>query len=263
MAVTVLHVAPHPDDEAIAAVATLLGLREAGHEVINLAVGLGRRGQEARRLRELEDACDRARFELVVHEPPLGLSRGDDLDDVQRTVAETIVGMAEERDVDVLVAPSPHDGHPTHEAVGRAARDALRALPGRAPVLWLWGLWADLPLPTLYAPFDDERLARARDVLSAHRGEVARNDYEGLLRARGVAGRVLGSERVFGWGEPMKPGPFAEVLTEVVARDGALLACAPRTLDAAAPLGGLTPEAPLDWWLDELSVAARYRSRPR
>jgi len=31
----VLHLAPHPDDEALGAPATLLALRDAGHRVIN------------------------------------------------------------------------------------------------------------------------------------------------------------------------------------------------------------------------------------
>ena len=56
---TILHVAPHPDDESIGAVATLLALRHAKHEVINLACSLGRLEPERRRL-ELETACGRA-----------------------------------------------------------------------------------------------------------------------------------------------------------------------------------------------------------
>jgi LmbE family N-acetylglucosaminyl deacetylase len=42
---TVLHLAPHPDDEVLGAGATLLGLREAGHRVINLACSRGRPDQ--------------------------------------------------------------------------------------------------------------------------------------------------------------------------------------------------------------------------
>src|SRR3954447_8367304 len=70
----VLHLAPHPDDESIGAAATLISLREHGHAVVNLACSLGRPGQRSRRRAELEDACRRAGFELVVIEPPVELS---------------------------------------------------------------------------------------------------------------------------------------------------------------------------------------------
>ena len=196
---TVLHVAPHPDDESIGAVATLLALRHAKHEVINLACSLGRLEPERRRL-ELETACKRAEFELIVHPPPLHISSGDDLAAAQRALAATVGRLILERRVDVVVSPSPHDGHHGHEMVGRAARDAVSAAPPLGPRLWMWGLWADLPHPTLYVGFDDERMARAIHVLEAHEGELERNDYRRVVRGRAEANRVLGSERVFGWG---------------------------------------------------------------
>jgi len=46
--VRALHLAPHPDDEILGAGATLLALEGAGHEVINLAVSLGRRDERGR-----------------------------------------------------------------------------------------------------------------------------------------------------------------------------------------------------------------------
>ena len=70
---TVLHLSPHPDDEVLGAGATLLGLREAGHRVINLACSLGRPEQQERRRAEVTEACRRAGFELIVHDPPLAL----------------------------------------------------------------------------------------------------------------------------------------------------------------------------------------------
>src|SRR6186997_2544712 len=90
---TVLHLAPHPDDEAIAAAATLLALRDSGHRVINLAVSLGRREQRTRRRRELAEACRRADFELVIHRPPLDISSGDDRSVAQRKLTATVESM--------------------------------------------------------------------------------------------------------------------------------------------------------------------------
>ena len=60
--ICVLHLSPHPDDEVLGAGATLMGLREHGHRVINLACSLGRPDQQERRRREVEEACERAGF---------------------------------------------------------------------------------------------------------------------------------------------------------------------------------------------------------
>jgi LmbE family N-acetylglucosaminyl deacetylase len=230
----VLHVSPHPDDEVIAAPATLIALGRAGHRVVNLACSLGRPGQHARRRAEVAEACRRAGFELLVHDPPLRISDGDDLDGAQRLLEATVRRLAAELGADLVVAPSPHDAHHGHEVVGRAVVTAL-ARPG-APVLWQWGLWASLRAPTLYVPFGDDLLEAALHALRAHVGELARNDYTDLVRARAVAARVQGSEQVFGYGTPARRGPYAEVLAESAWVGGAWRRGTPRELDPALPL---------------------------
>lgn len=251
---TLLHLAPHPDDEAIAAVATMLALREKGHRVINFACSLGGKDEERRR-REVTEACRRADFRLVVHEPPLRISRGDDRQRAQVQLAATVRALVEQESVDVIVAPSPHDGHHGHEVVGRAARDAASGCGSR---LWFWGLWADLPWPTLYFGFDDSRLDHAIDVLNAHEEEIARNDYRAVVRGRGAANRSLGSERVFGFGERMRDQPYAELLMEVVLRDGEWWTGGARELDPDDPLAepraqGMWRARPIGWWLHAAS----------
>jgi LmbE family N-acetylglucosaminyl deacetylase len=245
---TVLHLAPHPDDEVIGAGATLLALQAAGHRVINLAVTLGRPEQAARRLGEVERACERAGFELVVHS-------------AEHDLTDAVASLIDEHRVDVLVAPSPHDGHHEHERVGRAARDALQARhEAPPPRLWLWGLWADLPWPTLYHGFDEPLIERAIHVLEAHRGELERNDYRALARARATANRVLGAERVFGWGAPGRDQPFAELLMEAVVGEDGWWATAPRALDPARPLEDPPePAAAIGWWLHEPSFTDRRK----
>jgi LmbE family N-acetylglucosaminyl deacetylase len=243
---TFLHLAPHPDDESIGAPMTLLALRDAGHAVINVAVSLGRPADHERRLAEVREACRRAGFDLV-DTPRLAIGGGDDRDAAQAELTAIVSRLIAERGVDVVVAPSPHDGHHGHEVVGRAARDAA------PPRLWLWGLWADLPWPTLYAGFGEDDLARAEHVLAAHAGELARNDYAGLLRARAVANRTLGAERVFGFGAEVHEQPYAELLTEVV-RDGEWRTGGARVLDpadplAAAPAAGAWRSIAIAWWL--------------
>jgi LmbE family N-acetylglucosaminyl deacetylase len=222
---TFLHLAPHPDDESIAAVATLLALREAGHRVINLACSLGEPTQRERRRGEVEEARRRAGFELIVQQPPLAISFHDDRSAAQRTLTDAVRELVVQESVDVVVSPSPHDGHHGHEVVGRAARDAVRG-----PRLWLWGLWADLPWPTLYHGFEEPLLERSVHVLEAHAGELARNDYRDVVRGRAAANRSLGAERVFGFGSPIRERPYAELLRD-------------------PPPEGMWRARPIGWWL--------------
>jgi LmbE family N-acetylglucosaminyl deacetylase len=192
--VTVVHLAPHPDDEALAAIATLLALRDAGRRVVNVACGLGSDpARRDERRAEAEEACRRAAFELVL---------------LDGTLADALAALEPE----LVIGPAPTDAHPAHAAVGEAL---LGCLPELGVPVWQWSLWSDLPRPTLYVPFGEDLLARARHVLAAHAGELARTDYDALLHARGVAGRVLGAERVFGFGTaPPGDEPYAEVFCE-------------------------------------------------
>jgi LmbE family N-acetylglucosaminyl deacetylase len=242
-AVTVLQLSPHPDDEAIGAGATLLALREAGHRVINAACGLGRPDQARRREAELREACARAGFELAIVDPSLELTTW---------VATRVV----EDDVGLVVSPSPHDGHPAHERVGRAAREGIERGGGGAR-WWMWGLWADLPLPTLVTEFGEARMDDVLAVLAPHAGELERNDYAALVRSRALTNRVLGAERVFGFGSAGLDGPYAELLTELSLHDGRWMAYEPRRLDPASPLLGSPGDRSLDWWLDEPSFRDR------
>ncbi len=255
---TVVHFAPHPDDEALGAPALLLALRRSGCRVINVACSLGRTEQSGRRAAEVAEACRRAGFELEILDPPVALSSGDDLEAAQATLTARLAELIDELGPDVVLAPSPHDRHSAHEVVGRAARDAL-ARPGM-PVLWLWGLWGELPLPTLFFGFGDAELDAALHVLGAHVEEVARNDYAALLRARAVASRVLGAERVFGFGAPARPLPYAELLTEVVFADGEWWAGRSRELRAPEGLEPIAGNRPLGWWMRAPSFTSRLRS---
>jgi LmbE family N-acetylglucosaminyl deacetylase len=219
---TVLHVSPHPDDEALGAPATLLLLRAAGWRVVNLIAGLGVREHADRRRAEAIDAAARAGFELELPD--------------ERGLVERVVTSVEVHAPTMVMSPSPHDGHPTHETVGRVVGDALASLP-EPPVWWQWGLWADLRAPTLYVPFGDDVLAAAQEVLAAYAGELTRNDYSRLLDARVAAHAVLGSERVFGFGSARASTlPYAELLTEQRWVDGAWRPGDPRLVDPTAPL---------------------------
>ena len=259
MARTVIHLSPHPDDEIAGMPATLMALRDAGWRVVNVACGLGRPAQHQRRRAEVEEACRRARFDLVTCDPPLPLSAGDDLASAEDTLVELLGQMLAEFAPALVGSPSPHDGHHAHELVGRAARRALEAHPGTAPPLWLWGVWADLPFPTLIAPFDRSRLAEIQHALAAHASELARLPLDRMLEARGVLNAGVGEERVHGSGLTGDPAvEFAELLCEVVLTPAGWRLGAPGRFDAHAPLA--SPSArPIGWWLAAESLHARLR----
>lgn len=224
---TLLHVSPHADDEALGAPATLLELQRAGWRVVNAVVSLGGPGDEARRRSEAVDAAARAGFELLLPDA--------------RPVEDRVAALVDELVPAVVVSPSPHDVHPRHVTVARAIDATLSSLDD-PPVWWQWGLWADLPHPTLYVPFGDDALARAQDVLAAYVGELARNDYSRLLTARAVAHAVLGSERVFGFGHGRaSDAPYAELLTELRRVERTWRASPARRLDPEDPLPRPSP----------------------
>src|SRR5437879_3914518 len=111
----VLHIAPHPDDELLGAPATLFALMDAGHEVENLAVSLGRKPDRVRRERELRDACERAGFGLTAASPPYEIELDDDRAAAQARLTQELVSRGLEGRFGLLVGPSPHDGHHGHE----------------------------------------------------------------------------------------------------------------------------------------------------
>lgn len=231
---TVLHLAPHPDDELLPAGGTLLRLRDAGWDVVNLACTLGRPAQHARRRAELEEACARAGFGLRIapsaHAPmePAAL-------------AADIAAAMDDLAPELLVGPSPHDEHPGHEAVGRATAATLAERPVR-PRWWLWNLWGDATPPTLLVDLDASTVDRAAAALAAHEGELARNDYAALLDLRTAMHAITGPERVLGFGSPgahaARSEVFCELLTDTAA--GWPVATA-RRLDPVAALDGAAP----------------------
>lgn len=228
--------APHPDDEAIGCPATLLKLQRAGCKVHNVIVSLGRPGQHARRRAEALEAARRAGFETTFLDPPVGISDGDDLEAAQAEVQAAVTRLIEELAVSVVVSPSPHDVHHGHEVVGRGVQAALANLED-GPVWWMWGLWGDLPVPTLFVPFDQPELDEVLWILDAYQGENDRNDYRRLVQGRAGANAVLGSERVFGFGSPAASDlAHAELLTEARWRSGRWQAGGPRLLNADALL---------------------------
>jgi len=257
----VLSISPHPDDELLGAGATLMALRDVGWRVVNLACGLGRAPDRARRRAELTEACRLADFELMVPDNLPAIGAGDDLERAQRVLAGTIEAALDEMNPSLLIGPSPHDGHHGHETVGRALRDAVEAR-GVTTAAMLWGLWGDLPLPNVFVPFGAERLHELQRALAAHAGELRRNPYDRLLTGRATANAVLGAERVFGFGSSRFGHEYAEQLTRVSWSPGeGWTLSAPHVFDPAhAPSDA--DGRNFDWWMHAPSVRATLTEPP-
>jgi LmbE family N-acetylglucosaminyl deacetylase/SAM-dependent methyltransferase len=203
-------VAAHPDDESLGAggliaTATRLGLPV---EIVCATDGEGSHPDSPTRTPE-ELALVRvhegrlAAHELGAPDPHrLGLPDGsvaDHHDDLTRRLVELVGDGRGE----VIVAPWRHDGHPDHEAAGRAAAAAARRTGAdlwEYPVwFWHWGDPADAPWSRLH-PFGlDEHATHAKlAAIGAHASQVAPlSDLEGdgiLLSADLLAHFVDGPE---------------------------------------------------------------------
>jgi LmbE family N-acetylglucosaminyl deacetylase len=258
---TVLHISPHPDDELIGAPAALFALRDAGFGIVNLACGLGRSGQHARRAAELREACRRAGFELELPPEPIALSSSDDLVRAQHGLVDLIGKTATRLRPALIVSPQPHDRHHAHELVARAVRDVIvdqRA--GSCSRWWMWGLWGDLPLPTITVAFDERRLDEIAGALEAHEQELGRNDYRRLVRGRAEMNATRGPELVFGFGSAGDPGPYVELLTEAVLTNGRWLLGTPRRLDPTSALSEPPGGVEIGDWLYRETVTQCYGS---
>lgn len=254
---TVLHLGPHADDELIGAPATLLALREAGWRVVNLTCSLGSGDQRERRRAEVTEACRRAGFVSEILDDPLPdpLPSGSAQDAGARLVPALRDAVAR-LGPRVVVAPSPHDRHRGHEVVGRAAVEVCAA-EGGVERLWLWGLWADLPFPSLAVAYGEGRMEEILAALAAHAGELRRNDYRRLVRGRAEMLAVVGPERAFGFGTPGSASPYVEVLTELGRWAGHWRLAQARWLDPAQPIGALGA-LDLDEWLASPSLTDRF-----
>ena len=219
---------------------------------MNLALSLGRPDDHARRRTEVEEACRRARIGLLIAEPPIAMSATDSRADAEDRVRwQLSMALNGSEPPDLIIGPSPHDVHHSHELTGRAIREVLAARDD-APPWWMWAIWGDLPFPTLVTIFDDARQVEIEEALSAHAGEMARADHRVHVESRSRLTAVTAAEKVFGFGAPALAAGRAEVVTEVVREDGAWKLGSPRMLSAADPLARPSSRR-VDSWVDSPS----------
>src|SRR5256885_7629443 len=127
---TLLHLAPHPDDEVMGGPAIMLELQAGGHRIVNVACGLGRPEDRERREAEVRESCRRTGFELVVPARPAEIGSGGDLPTAQAGLAGLAPAAVWPEGVDVVFSPGPPGRQPRHEGVGRGAVRRLPPLDG-------------------------------------------------------------------------------------------------------------------------------------
>lgn len=149
----VVVISPHPDDEVLGAGGTTAAMALRGARVVVIAVTDGEasnpgRVEELRELRPRESARAAARLGTT---PSLSYALGLPDGRVRaHDVNALLVPLLEPGDL--VLAPWPHDGHPDHDEVGKAAHGACAEAGARllAYLVWAWH-WAqpgELPWET-------------------------------------------------------------------------------------------------------------------
>jgi LmbE family N-acetylglucosaminyl deacetylase len=182
-----LVVAPHPDDEILAAGGLIRTWAVRGSEVTVLSVSDGEAAEPARhglgtiRREELTDAL-RKLCPTHVSVTRLGLPDGRIAHHVNR-LRNAILSLA--RGKLTLIAPYEHDGHPDHEAVGGVCLEFARSQ--QLPIA-RYSIWAPQPAEQLreahWGKFllDDEALRAKSRALGCFRTRLEGCDTGSALK---------------------------------------------------------------------------------
>lgn len=207
--------APHPDDECIIGGLPLRLLREAGMNVINVAVTQGsRKERQAERWRELEDACRYLGFGLL----PTAENGLERINPVTREkdpaywsqMVTVVAGILQGQRPQIIFMPHADDWNQTHIGTHYLLVDALARL---GPDFSCWTVetefWGAMATPNLLVESSTEDIAELIAALALHRGEVARNPYHIRFPAWLIDNVRRGAELVRGQGAAAPEFTFA------------------------------------------------------
>lgn len=191
---------PHPDDECIIGLLPLRLMREAGMQIINVPVTFGSDpNRQARRAKELSDACGYLGWEIHKQQEGLGSMSVEDV----ITVLETFQPQ-------VIFFPHAADWNSRHLSTHHLVVEALKRMGDdfscNVVETEFWGAMAD---PNLMVEGDAQTVADLVAATSLHVGEVARNSYHLFLPAWMQDNVRRGGELVGGQGQTAPDFSFA------------------------------------------------------
>jgi LmbE family N-acetylglucosaminyl deacetylase len=211
----VLIFSPHPDDECIIGGLALRLQREAGMEVVNVAVTQGsNKARQAARWDELRAACDYLGFELV-ETIPGGLERvtvATRQGDIAhwRASVEVIAKILRDRRPQVIFFPHEADWNSSHIGTHYLVADALARQATEFTCTCIeTEFWGAMATPNLMVEFTPQDLGDMMAALSFHVGEVRRNPYHLLVPAWMQDNVRRGGELVGGQGGAAPDFSFA------------------------------------------------------
>lgn len=179
---------PHPDDECIIGGLALRLLREKRMNVINVAVTQGsRKDRQAGRWSELSNACSFIGFGLLATGPSglegVNLKTRAGQPEVWANSVAVIASLLREHQPAIILAPHATDWNSSHIGTHHLVVDALRQLPGYAPLVVETEFWGAMPSPNLMVEVSPRDLGDMMAALSFHVEEVRRNPYHLRLPA--------------------------------------------------------------------------------
>jgi LmbE family N-acetylglucosaminyl deacetylase len=212
---TVLIFSPHPDDECILGGLPLRLMREAGLNLINVAVTQGsNKARQAERWQELQAACEFIGFGLVQTRPG-GLEKIN----VKTRQQEPALWQANVRVIaDILgrerpcaiFFPHDRDWNSTHIGTHHLVADALASLgPDFTCFTVETEFWGAMDDPNLMVESSAEDVADLIAALTFHVGEVRRNPYHLSMPAWLIDNVRRGAELVGGQGGAAPDFAFA------------------------------------------------------
>ncbi len=210
-----LFFAPHPDDECISGGIAVRLMREAGMDVLNVAVTQGsNKARQPERLQELKAACEYIGFGLITTasnglEKINPKTREDDPAHWANCVA-SILDILQSHRPRVIMFPHEHDWNSTHIGTHFLVMDALRQMPAEFGCFLVeTEFWGQMTDPNLMVEISAKDLAEMVTATSFHAGEVKRNPYHLLMPAWMMDNVRRGSELVGGQGNVAPDFTFA------------------------------------------------------
>jgi LmbE family N-acetylglucosaminyl deacetylase len=210
-----LFFAPHPDDETISGALALRLAREAGMDVIDVAVTQGsRKERQAGRFAELQNACRYLGYGLQAT-GPCGLekvtaqTRQSD-PPFWAGMVKVIADILQQHQPRVVFFPHERDWNGTHIGTHYLVMDALRQVPASFGCFVIetefWGAMDD---PNLMVEVSANDVADLIAATTFHVGEVQRNPYHLSLPAWLMDNVRRGAEIVGGQGGAAPDFSFA------------------------------------------------------